>query len=232
MTINLTSEEKASQLGVQRRRVNALCIAGRLPGAYKAKGKWHIPEDSFPDIRLKGPRPRYDDGPAHVEAMKVRLGEYVDRYLTLRQIALELDVHHSTASTWLKRFGLKTKKPTTFCRVCGKELKDSRRRRCGSCNTKVRRVRAKLAAVSYLGGRCQRCDYRESVAALEFHHRGKDKAFKVASVSNRSWEIIRRELDKCDLLCANCHRIEHSNREDERLLAEVENYRGDLLSMN
>jgi hypothetical protein len=113
------------------------------------------------------------------------------------------------------------------CVLCGRDSKDSRRRRCNSCNTKIRRYRAKNAAIEYLGGKCRHCGYSENQAALEFHHRDpNEKEFTIGHVANKSWEFIKKELDKCDLLCSNCHRIEHSTKDDEAFLAEVANYQG------
>ena len=46
---------------------------------------------------------------------------------------------------------------------------------------------------------------------LEFDHRpGVEKIFnisKAVSGSTRSWALIKKEIDKCDIVCANCHRI-------------------------
>jgi hypothetical protein len=68
------------------------------------------------------------------------------------------------------------------------------------------RRRTKRRAVDYLGGRCMRCGYSKCIRALQFHHRDpKTKSFGLSISSTRSWERIRTELDKCDLLCANCH---------------------------
>lgn len=47
---------------------------------------------------------------------------------------------------------------------------------------------------------------------------------------NRSWEIIKIELDKCELLCSNCHRIEHSKQDDEKYLTVVNMYNGKELN--
>lgn len=66
-------------------------------------------------------------------------------------------------------------------------------------------------AIEYKGGKCQRCNYDRCKAALEFHHR--DPEEKDFSISRKgfatSWEKVKLELDKCDMLCANCHREEH-----------------------
>lgn len=111
-----------------------------------------------------------------------------------------------------------------FCVICGRET-SVRRRKCGSCNTKIRRHRSKLSAIKYLGGKCVRCGYDRHWAALEFHHKSGRKDFTIGD-SGKSWETIRKELDKCELVCSCCHRIEHSNRDDKVFLQEVENYKG------
>jgi len=67
--------------------------------------------------------------------------------------------------------------------------------------------RKKLQAVKYLGGRCQLCGYDRCQAALVFHHiEREDKEHKVTYIVSRwSWDRVRPELDKCILVCSNCH---------------------------
>lgn len=68
-------------------------------------------------------------------------------------------------------------------------------------------------AIAYKGGSCQCCNYNRYVGALEFHHLNPDeKDFGIASRGyTRSWERNKAELDKCVLVCANCHREIHAN---------------------
>lgn len=67
-------------------------------------------------------------------------------------------------------------------------------------------------SVDYLGGKCNRCGYNKCIDALDFHHiNPKEKDFNFSENGHcRSWERVKKELDKCELLCANCHREEHS----------------------
>lgn len=60
------------------------------------------------------------------------------------------------------------------------------------------------------GGKCERCGYDKCKSALEFHHRvPEDKSFEINKSQTISWGRIKGELEKCDLLCANCHREVH-----------------------
>jgi hypothetical protein len=71
------------------------------------------------------------------------------------------------------------------------------------------RRRTKLRAIEYKGGKCSTCGYDRCVAALAFHHLDPtQKEFRIGGAT-RSWERTRAELDKCVLLCANCHAEEH-----------------------
>jgi hypothetical protein len=64
----------------------------------------------------------------------------------------------------------------------------------------------KKLAVEYKGGKCQRCGYDRCLRALQFHHRDRaSKAFALSSVQKTLLTSVTGELDKCDLLCANCH---------------------------
>ena len=75
----------------------------------------------------------------------------------------------------------------------------------------LRRKKLKLLAVEYLGGKCSTCGYNKCIEALDFHHRDSSvKEFGIAAKGNtRSWESVKQELNKCILLCANCHREHH-----------------------
>ena len=68
------------------------------------------------------------------------------------------------------------------------------------------RRKLKKKAVEYKGGKCVICGYNRCIGALEFHHfDGDDKEFNI-SHSSFGWEKVKKELDKCILICANCHR--------------------------
>lgn len=80
---------------------------------------------------------------------------------------------------------------------------------CSACTSKQRRRRIKLKAVAYKGGRCQNCGYDKCVGAMDFHHTNPhEKDFTISGNAGR-WEIIKEELDKCELLCKNCHAEQH-----------------------
>ena len=71
-----------------------------------------------------------------------------------------------------------------------------------------RRKKIKAMAIEYKGGTCQKCGYCKYQGALELHHIDKTKkSFAIGDKGyTRSWEKVKAELDKCVLLCANCHR--------------------------
>ena len=58
--------------------------------------------------------------------------------------------------------------------------------------------------------KCIKCG-ENHVACLEFHHRDPgEKDFEIASlVSTANKEKLLKEMEKCDVLCANCHRKHH-----------------------
>jgi 5-methylcytosine-specific restriction endonuclease McrA len=74
-----------------------------------------------------------------------------------------------------------------------------------------RRKKLKQLAVEYKGGKCSICGYSKCIAALEFHHLNPlEKDFGIsASGETRSWEKVKAELDKCIIVCSNCHREIH-----------------------
>ena len=102
------------------------------------------------------------------------------------------------------------------CGICGKEKAIERFNSCGMCKSchrnrmRKKRREFKLDYIAYLGGICLRCGYKEHPAAMDFHHIDpSQKEFHLGKYQNKLNDKVRKELDKCVLLCANCHRILH-----------------------
>lgn len=81
------------------------------------------------------------------------------------------------------------------------------------------RKRIKERLVNLKGGKCQKCGYDKCIEALQFHHI--DPSKKDFSIGGKSWafERMKKEVDKCILLCANCHIEEHNGVVAETVLA-------------
>lgn len=165
--------------------------------------------------------------------------EVLERYLlanfSTREIAEKCGKGQSTVRYWLNKHDLKcvgTKQlvveSTRVCKECFVQkpiedfyLKDkirskARDLRCKTCANKSTTDRFKLikqTCVDYKGGCCSSCGYSKCLAALDFHHLDpRQKDFTISSVKNTQLtEDIYKELDKCVLLCANCHREVHAN---------------------
>lgn len=96
----------------------------------------------------------------------------------------------------------------SWCRECMDRLSLSR-------HTAVRH-KTKMEAVQYKGGRCSKCGGVFHPAVFDFHHEG-DKNKIIGRYLHYGIDKIKDELDKCILVCSNCHRLIHwemSNYED------------------
>ncbi len=83
---------------------------------------------------------------------------------------------------------------------------------CNSCHTHIKNHEKKKQCVDYKGGKCQKCGYSKCIDVLTFHHfNPRKKKFGIAGNYNRSWHSLQAELDKCILLCLNCHGEQHDN---------------------
>lgn len=112
-----------------------------------------------------------------------------------------------------------------ICKKCGKQFQNNRKRQyCFDCykrknsskkskNVSNWRQSIKERAIQYKGGKCIICGYKRCNRALVFHHL--DPKYKQFGIANnglcRSWDKVKKELDKCVLLCSNCHNEVHSN---------------------
>ena len=84
--------------------------------------------------------------------------------------------------------------------------------RCKECNTdrmRRRRYAKKMKIIEYLGGACVKC----GVTLEDIHYTAFDcnhidpskKSFNI-SQAGFTFESLKDELDKCELVCSNCHR--------------------------
>jgi hypothetical protein len=100
------------------------------------------------------------------------------------------------------RGGVSEKKKSEWTRSCA----EARRRR-------GRELKAKLDAYKAARG-CLYCDENDPVC-LDFDHRERtEKLFTIATALRdvMSWPRVFSELQKCDVVCANCHRKRHGGR--------------------
>ena len=75
---------------------------------------------------------------------------------------------------------------------------------------RTRRFARKQRAIEYKGGKCSYCGIVVHPAAFDFHHLDKtQKDIDPGLLMTSSDAKLFVELDKCILLCANCHRLEH-----------------------
>jgi hypothetical protein len=71
------------------------------------------------------------------------------------------------------------------------------------------------------GHNCTKCDYSKNINALEFHHEDETKKFKISKyIVDKKWKciddidpIVKKELNKCTVLCRNCHQEIHTDIE-------------------
>lgn len=108
------------------------------------------------------------------------------------------------------------------CSVCSSPISGRQQKYCSKeCKSKAnnsyfqtyarqkkRGLKRKIDFVKRAGGECIECGYKNNYAVLHFHHKNpaqKDFTLDQRSMANRSLNQCLTELDKCELLCSNCH---------------------------
>lgn len=104
---------------------------------------------------------------------------------------------------------------TGKCILCKKDNKNTNV--CRACYRDLRRMKMKQDLVAYKGGKCELCGYNKNVRALSFHHVDPtQKDFNISGKYSYSLDKLKEEVDKCQLLCHNCHNEVHDKQDMER----------------
>jgi hypothetical protein len=136
------------------------------------------------------------------------------------------------------------RKPLHHCKYCGKSI-NAKKRYCSDECKKLKieqtilaskfktkkpnaksvvewRQRQKVKAIEFKGGKCFLCNYSKSIRALKFHHTDPSKKeFAIGTEGNtRSWERVKLELEKCILVCGNCHDEIHDGMHPQYLIVK------------
>lgn len=90
-------------------------------------------------------------------------------------------------------------------------------KKCSSDNVTNRRRKIKEELVAYKGGKCEICGYDKCIDALTFHHiNPEEKSFGISNGNIKNLSALKKEADKCILLCANCHAEIHYKKKMEK----------------
>ncbi len=157
---------------------------------------------------------------------KILLIQFCDQGFSSYEIARAVGKSPTTVRYWLKKFKLKSKSgakyQSSFVCKCGETDKNnftncgngrvskSICKKCHNTNSISRFRDNKRQFVDYKGGKCQKCTYHKYLGALEFHHvNPKEKDPNWTRLKSFNLENAKKELDKCILLCSNCHKELH-----------------------
>lgn len=143
--------------------------------------------------------------------------ELYNNGLSLREIGKIIDFDHSNIRYNFNKNNIKLRNRSDAIK-----LSESKRDKTGQNNPNYKhglsnRIDFKLNIIAYAGNKCVDCNIvasRENYSIFEFHHLDpKQKEYAIAESKNLKISInnIYKEIDKCVLLCANCHRLRHQN---------------------
>lgn len=178
---------------------------------------------------------------------KLDLENYIGQGFSSRRISATTNKSQTTVMHWLKKFGLKTtlksfkELPACVKIINGDRVKTcpkckqtknvilgfyiSKKNRihgwCKDCNNRItcqKIIDRKKQCIEYKGGKCYVCGYNRYAGSMDFHHVDPSKKeFNISNLKTYALVNIKKELDKCILLCRNCHGEVHAGLIDLKL---------------
>jgi 5-methylcytosine-specific restriction endonuclease McrA len=154
--------------------------------------------------------------------IRLQIGDKI-RLLNKRKFCLDCSPFGAHNTKDIVKYDISS--DTKYCARCNSDLPldnfyDRRTRLgksayCRKCtlDQTVERIRLiKRMSIEYKGGCCMFCGYHKYDGALEFHHLDpSQKDFSISTCKFADFDKVKSELDKCILVCANCHRELHAN---------------------
>lgn len=146
----------------------------------------------------------------------------------VKAIAREVGVHHDTVRKWVlglprirhHLLSVNLDSRTGVCELCGPTDIRKNGPNKWQCGTMVRRIsdenitRSLRVFYDYLCAQsCVDCGNSNPIV-LEFDHVRDSKSYNVSDMVRKGykWDTIQKEIDKCEVVCANCHRIRTNDR--------------------
>lgn len=182
-------------------------------------------------IRLRGEGKTYDEiknllgcskSTISYHCVRNNIGD--DRAIVNNDLINEINEYYTnhTIEETAKKFNVSR---TTIIRYANNKrvkLTDYELRERNYNHVKTYRQKIKDRAVEYKGGSCVKCGYNKCTRALEFHHNNpNEKDFHLSSYKVLSWDKIKDELDKCIMVCSNCHKEIHFELDKERIINQI-----------
>lgn len=117
------------------------------------------------------------------------------------------------------------------CNCCKKDFKyrNGQIQLCTNCKRKSSKLARRISASNYKNNVCEICGLKrntiDDLEIFDFHHTDQsNKSFDLSDkMHSRKWTEIKNELDKCMMLCANCHRKQHLYIRNETVVKFAEN---------
>jgi len=169
--------------------------------------------------------------------------ELIDKGFTVQKIADYQGCSFTNIRYWLRKYGLNTKTYSSReikhnCINCGSALRGRQTKFCSKkCKyigtwgnyaasrkdeilfrSRQKGLERKIYFINQLGGKCQCCGYDKNLAALTFHHiNPENKSFNldVRKMTNTKMSSLEKEIEKCQLLCQNCHAEVHNKKHND-----------------